>query len=212
MITEKQAKHLLQNMPNVSRETFERFETFNELLLKWTAKINLISKSQGDRTWARHILDSAQVWAERPDNHKVWVDIGTGGGFPGLILAVIADGIDDNTEFHFVESDARKCAFLRSACRELNLTAQVHTARIEEFDSVSADVVSARALSSIDALLGYASGFLKQTGVCLFLKGAACDTEITQAKQNWLFDYNRKSSMTSPDGVLLTIKDINRAE
>jgi 16S rRNA (guanine527-N7)-methyltransferase len=212
MISEVEAKNIVSNLTYVSRETMARLEKFNELLLRWTAKINLISKSQTKTTWSRHILDSAQVWSVRPKIHKTWIDIGTGGGFPGMVLAIIAKGEGDATEFHFVESDARKCAFLRNACRELDLSAEVHTTRIESFTGVSADVVSARALASVDQLLGYSVDFLGADGVCIFLKGSSYGTEIKSAKESWRFDHEVNQSLTSDDGVLLTIKDISCAK
>lgn len=208
MITEATAKKLLSELPDVSRETMDKLDIFHGLLAKWTASINLISKPTRDQIWSRHILDSAQIWQHKPSKHKIWVDIGTGGGFPGLILAIMAE---DDTEFHFVESDARKCAFLRNASREVGVSVTVHTQRIESMSGLCADVVSARALATVDKLLTLTTDILADDGVCMFQKGAACDIEIEEAQNNWAFLYDIKPSITSNEGALLTIKDIQRA-
>ena len=118
MISESTAKSILMKDLNVSRETMADLEALAELLVKWNKTINLVSKSTIDGLWARHVLDSAQVWQHKPNPIESWVDLGSGGGFPALILAIIAKHEAPEVKFHMVESDARKCAFLRNVSRE----------------------------------------------------------------------------------------------
>ena len=118
MITESQAKKMLAEELGVSRETMADLQVFHDLLVKWNKTINLISKSTISDIWARHILDSAQVWRQRPKTLRSWVDLGSGGGFPALVLAILAKNEMPETDFHLIESDARKCAFLRNVSRE----------------------------------------------------------------------------------------------
>ncbi|MDA9789488.1 16S rRNA (guanine(527)-N(7))-methyltransferase RsmG [Amylibacter sp.] len=191
---------------NVSRETFEKLQIYQELLLKWNRSINLVSKTTLETAPVRHFADSLQLWPLRSD-FETWVDIGSGAGFPGMVLAILANGVGD---FHFVESDARKCAFLRNVSRETKTPTTVHTKRIEDISGLHADVVSARALASVDQLFGYSEKLLKPNAICLYLKGQNCDSELEEASRNWTFEAEKFASETDLNATVLRIKDIAR--
>jgi 16S rRNA (guanine527-N7)-methyltransferase len=191
---------------NVSRETSEKLRIYQEMLQKWNGTINLVSKSSLKTSAVRHFADSAQLWSLRP-NFESWVDIGSGAGFPGMVLAILSEGQGD---FHLVESDARKCAFLRNVSRETKTPVTVHTQRIEEFDAVRADVLSARALASIDQLFTYTENILKPDAICLYLKGQSCESELEEASRSWTYKAENFASQTDDNGTVLRIKDIAR--
>lgn len=195
---------------NVSRETLERLDIYAALLKKWNPAINLVGKSTVETLWTRHFLDSAQVFRISKVNHGHWVDIGTGGGFPGLVVAAMAKDAAPGISFTFVESDLRKATFLRTAAMDMGLAVKVISKRIEDIPSLSADVLSARALASVADLLGYADLHLKPDGRALFLKGATVDQEVTEALETWSFQSEEYRSMTDTTGVILSIGDIRR--
>ena len=136
---------------NVSRETFSKLEAFADLVRKWNPKINLVSKNSLDDLWQRHILDSVQVF-ELAEGEGHWVDLGSGGGFPGIVVAILNQEAQ-TFQVTMVESDQRKCAFLRTAIRELGLTALVKTERIEQLDGLKADLADCRATVVRDGCL-----------------------------------------------------------
>ncbi len=210
MSSERDAKARLAAMPDVSRETMARLETYHDLTLKWTPKINLVSKAAQEALWERHFLDSAQLWPLCPTDAKTWIDLGSGGGFPGLVIAIIAAGVAPELRVTLVESDARKCAFLRTVARETGVDVTVLTQRAETLEPNRADVVSARALAPVADLLGYAGRILRPSGVCLFLKGRQHDKELEAAAEMWSFEVTKTPSLTDPDGAILKIKDISR--
>ena len=190
---------------NVSRETLEQFGIFQDLLRTWTKRINLVSKNSVDNIPTRHIWDSSQVY------HKadgVWLDMGSGGGLPGIVVAILRQSDNNEHETVLVESDQRKCTFLRTCVRELNLNTRVINARVENADAQEASVISARALTSLDRLLGYAKRHLAEGGTCVFLKGATWKDEIRAAEMNWRFSYVATPSKTNAEAAILTIKDI----
>lgn len=210
MTSAQDAKVRLAAMPDVSRETMTRLETYHELTLKWTPKINLVSKAAQAALWERHFLDSAQLWNLRPPGARSWIDFGSGGGFPGLVIAIIAARAAPELHITLVESDARKCAFLRTVARETGVEVTVLTRRAETLEPNQADVVSARALAPVATLLSYAGRILRPGGVCLFLKGRSCDKELEAAAEMWSFEVTKTPSLTDPDGAILRIKDISR--
>lgn len=192
---------------DVSRETMERFEHFSALITKWNPKINLIASV--DDLWSRHIEDSVQIY-ELSSNTETWADIGSGGGFPGIICAIMAKDNNPDQQFTFIESDSRKCTFLRTAIRELELNAKVITDRIEKTDPVSALTLSARALAPLSLLLEYAERHLHPDGVALFMKGENWQIEHKDAQDQWRYDLDVVKSKTNPAAAVLRIKDINR--
>lgn len=194
---------------NVSRETLDKLTAFVALVEKWTVKINLISKSSIPHIWDRHIIDSAQLFELAPKQGH-WVDIGSGGGFPGVVLAILASERPDPIKFTLVESDQRKCAFLRTASRELDLGINVKSERIEETAPLEADILTARALADLSVLLEFADRHLSTDGVALFPKGAQWKKEDEEAQKLWSYDCEPVKSKTSADAAILSIKEITR--
>lgn len=194
---------------DVSRETIDKLRAFEDLLRKWTRKINLVSQHTLDDLWERHILDSAQVYEIAP-HFKRWVDLGSGGGLPGVIIAVIAAEKAPDAKVHLIESDQRKCVFLRSALRELDVPGEVIAKRIDDVDPMAADIVTARALADLDQLLSFASRHMQSSGTALFPKGARWSEEDQSARSQWSYSCEPITSKTNPEAAILKIKDIVR--
>lgn len=195
---------------DVSRETFAELQAFAAMVEKWTPRINLVSKASLRNLWNRHIVDSAQLYRLAPPSYHTWVDIGSGGGFPGIVMASLAKVQQPDAKFTLIESDQRKASFLRTAARELSLPVTVLAERIEAVEPQSADVVSARALSALSVLLPLVSQHLKPSGVGLLHKGRQFQQEIAEARQSWCFDLEEHPSMTDPEARLLRVKRIHR--
>lgn len=195
---------------NVSRETFQRLEVFVALLEKWTPNINLISRATIPEIWSRHIRDSIQVYRYGPKSFESWVDLGSGGGMPGLIVAILAAEKATQPMVSLVESDGRKAAFLRTALRETGVAGQVFPERIENLPAQNADVVSARALADLSTLLGYAQRHMKSGGIALLSKGATWENEVEIARSEWSFNLDALKSETEEGSVILRIGDIAR--
>ncbi|MDG1377120.1 MAG: 16S rRNA (guanine(527)-N(7))-methyltransferase RsmG [Yoonia sp.] len=195
---------------DVSRETMERLERFAALTRKWNPSINLVAKSTIPDLWDRHIVDSVQLYPLAPARPRHWLDIGSGGGFPGIIMAAISAEKSPETRFTFIESDQRKSTFLRTAARELGLRVNVIASRIEETEPQSADVVSARALSALTDLLPLISLHLAPDGTAILPKGKTHQQEIDVAKEVWSFDVASHQSMTDEQARILVVKGISR--
>ena len=195
---------------NVSRETFERLESFVDLLEKWTAKINLVSRASVSAIWSRHIHDSVQVYRQGPETFDHWLDLGSGGGLPGLVVAILAAESPAQKMVTLVESDGRKAAFLRTALRETAVPGRVLCDRIEALPPQGADVVSARALADLNTLLGFAFRHLTAGGIALFSKGVTWEKEVETARLEWRFSLEVLKSETEEGSVILRIGDIAR--
>jgi len=195
---------------DVSRETLARLTRYADLLAKWNPAINLVSKSTLPALWTRHFADSAQVLdvAGRSEGH--WVDFGTGGGFPGLVGAILAAESHPNLTVTCVESDQRKATFLRTVARETETDVEIIADRIESIAPLGADVVSARALAPLDVLIGYAVRHLAADGIALFLKGTGQAQEIERALESWTFHLDTTQSRTDPQSTLLKLRSIRR--
>lgn len=195
----------LPGLPDVSRETAERLALVESLLRKWNPAINLVSRNTLADAWTRHILDSAQLFGlSQPSGH--WVDMGSGGGFPGLVIAAIAEGQGADLSVTLLESDQRKATFLRQAAREVAPRTRVLTDRIESAPPQNADTLSARALADLPALLDFASRHLAKDGTALFPKGANWKQEVEQARKDWHFDLTVHPSTTDPAGAILAVR------
>lgn len=194
---------------DVSRETLVKLELFASLVEKWTPKINLISKSSVPVIWDRHVTDSAQLFG-LTTKQGLWVDLGSGGGFPGIVIAILAAQEKARWRVTLVESDQRKSAFLRTAVRELDLAASVVSDRIENIEPLHADVVSARALADLGVLIGFAERHLKADGTALFPKGQSWQKEHDDAQRQWSYTCEPIRSETNPSAAVLKIKDIAR--
>jgi 16S rRNA (guanine527-N7)-methyltransferase len=195
-----------QEATGVSRETLDRLSTYETTLRKWQPRINLVGPSTLPDLWRRHFLDSAQLYPLLPDSTRVLVDLGSGAGFPGLVLAIL--GVP---EVHLIESDSRKAAFLREAARVAGVAVTVHNRRIDSVCGVAADVVTARALAPLADLVGWAFPFLGGNGVGLFLKGQNLDDELTTTTKYWKMRTERFESRSDPSGVVLRVSDIGHA-
>lgn len=196
---------------DVSRETAARLDAYAALLKKWNPAINLVSRASLAQLWTRHFLDSAQLLSLAPEGARHWADLGAGGGFPGLVIAVLAAETTPTLRVTLVESDQRKAAFLNTAIRELGLDAEVCAARSESLPSRQADVVSARAVAPLADLLSHAERHLAPGGTALFPKGAGHGAEIAAALERWRFSVQKHPSRTDPEAVIFSIGDIARA-
>jgi 16S rRNA (guanine527-N7)-methyltransferase len=191
---------------DVSRETLARLEIYAALLRRWQGAINLVARATLPDLWRRHMLDSAQLCALAPEGARVWLDLGSGAGFPGLVVAALwADRPD--FAVHLVESDRRKCAFLRSAAAEMGLPAIVHACRIEAapVPAPPADVISARALAPLDRLLGYAARFAGADTRLLLPKGRDVHQELQAAARHWRFRADVRPSRSDAGGGIVVI-------
>ena len=195
----------------VSHETTERLEHFVDLLLQWQKKINLIARSTIPELWTRHIADSLQLTSLAPAA-RVWVDLGTGAGFPGLIVACVLAG-EAGACVHLIESNEKKAAFLREAIRLLAVPAIVHSTRIEDFVANfrgQPEVVTARALAPLVVLLDLAAPLLETGAKGLFLKGQDVDAELTEATKYWTIEATLVPSKTNPLGRAVVIHRARR--
>ena len=161
-----------------------------------------------DDIWTRHFIDSAQLWAKHAKTSGKWLDIGAGGGFPGLIVAILASEHQSDQTTTLVESDQRKAAFLRKVCIDLNLNAEILASRSEELPPQSADVLSARAFAPLWKLMSHAQRHLRSDGFCLLLKGENADIELTEAQKYWTYKYEKSPSVSSEGGVIIKIWEI----
>jgi 16S rRNA (guanine527-N7)-methyltransferase len=193
---------------DVSRETLDRLTAYAELLARWQSRINLVGESTLSNVWRRHLLDSAQLFPRLPGLESRIADLGSGAGFPGLVLAIMGA-----RNVHLIESNARKCAFLREAIRITGTGATVHNARIESLGAEQRfDVITARACAPLAALLDFAEPMLTDSGICLFLKGAGTNNELTDAEKKWNMTVDRFASITEKNGCVLQLGNISRRE
>ena len=189
----------------VSRETLARLEAYAELLVRWSARINLIGRDTISDLWRRHILDSAQLQTFLPAAATSLVDLGSGAGLPGLVLAILgARGVE------LVEADSRKSAFLREAARITEVSVTVRPCRIEAVPPHPVDVITARACAPLDRLLGLAERFLGPSSECLLLKGERVEDELTLAHEHWTMTASLHQSRSDPRGVVLRLHRIAR--
>lgn len=195
-------------LKNVSRETGEALKIYVELLRKWNPRINLVSRSTIPNVWDRHVRDSIQIYELSPDKTGHWVDLGSGGGFPGMVVAILAHGQIPGRKVTLIESDQRKATFLRQVLRETNTPANVIAERIETTPPQAANTVSARALSDLTTLCGYAQRHLSTGGIALFPKGENWKKEMAEARATWSFSLIEHTSQTDPNAVILQIGDL----
>ena len=202
------AKALSDPLMDVSRETLDRLGRLQDLTLKWTQKINLVAPSSTEAFWDRHIKDCAQLWQVKPDAARIWIDLGSGGGFPGLVMACLAAQYNPDLQLTLVESDQRKCVFLRQAARDLDVRITVLTSRIEEANLPSADVVSARALAAVKDILALSTSFTKPSTRFILPKGKTVDEELEAARETWSFNVVTYESVTDSDGRILSVSNV----
>lgn len=202
--------HSLWQSLQVSEKALENLRLYAEMTEKWTVKINLISKSTIPDIWARHIEDSARIALHMPQNPKLWADFGSGGGFPGLVLATIMADLGWQTRMVLVESDQRKSTFLREVARKLSLPVEVRAERAELIDPLDADVVSARALASLSDLCVIWQRHGAENSLGLFPKGERWQEEVAQARENWQFDLDAKDDPGHSGSAILLMRNLRR--
>ena len=209
-MTESKIELLKRIVPNVSRETISDLEAFELLFRKWAKAINLASPSTLDDLWSRHIVDSAQLFPLTP-NARHWVDLGSGGGFPGIVIALFLKGVAGSS-ISLVESNGKKAAFLRTALGQFSAPGQVYAQRIDTVYGLipKADVVTARALASLNELLGLAEPWLAGGGIGLFHKGRDYRREIEESRNIWEFDLIECPSVVAEDSTILKISNVRR--
>jgi 16S rRNA (guanine527-N7)-methyltransferase len=191
---------------DVSRETIERLAIHLDLLERWQGAINLVGPKALRDPWRRLFLDSAQLWRHLPPHAARLVDLGSGAGFPGLVLAIMGvPGV------HLIESDRRKAVFLREAARLTGAPVEIHAERIERMAGFPADVVTARGLAPLPRLLEFAARFLAPATLSLFLKGRNLAGELTEARKNWHMTAHMSPSLSEPTGVVLELQGVRRA-
>lgn len=191
---------------NVSRETIQKLEVYEALLLKWQPHLNLVSKTTLKDIWHRHFLDSAQLFDEISNKEASVCDLGSGAGFPGAVLAIM--GCKNIT---LIERDHKKSSFLRNVSRETKTSFSVFEGDVRDFPH-KADVITSRALAPLKDLLLLAEPLVKQSTICLFLKGNNVDAELEDVPPNLKMKTSKKKSLTSDEGCILTLKDISYLE
>ncbi len=189
---------------NVSRETLARLKVYADLLLEWNERHNLVARSTLPDLWHRHILDSAQAEPLIPAEARTLADLGSGAGFPGLVLAAMRPQLA--VTLH--ESTGKKCDFLREAAQRMGLAVTVSNARIEALPPSAFDVVTARALAPLPQLLSYAAPLMGPNSVCLFLKGQNLGSELTEAHKSWKMETSQVPSKTDPSGAILVVRKL----
>jgi 16S rRNA (guanine527-N7)-methyltransferase len=192
----------------VPRETLARLEAYAALLVQWQGAVNLVGRDTLDDLWRRHMLDSAQLAAHLPPQARIITDLGSGAGFPGLVLAILT-----GLRVHLVEATGKKAAFLREAARICGARAEIHHGRAESLAAWPTDVITARALAPLPALLDYAAPFIAASPdppVCLFLKGRGGAEELTEARKTWTMTADILPSLSDEAGMVLKLRDISR--
>ncbi|MBF9035940.1 16S rRNA (guanine(527)-N(7))-methyltransferase RsmG [Rhodobacterales bacterium HKCCE2091] len=195
---------------NVSRETLTKLEIYAVQLAKWQPAINLVAPSTLAEAWSRHIADSFQVFPLRHVDSGLWLDIGSGAGFPGLVCAMAAAELAPGLRFTFIESDLRKCGFIRETARLAGLEVGILTRRIEDAPPQNADIVSARALAPLPRLLGLVDRHLSDGGIALLPKGKSHRAEEIDADAIWQMKRESFASKTDPEAVIYRIGDLAR--
>lgn len=189
----------------VSRETFERLKVFEKEFVRWAERINLVAPSTLENIWERHILDSAQLLTHSPLRSR-WVDLGSGGGFPGAVLAIL---LTDTATVDMIESNRKKASFLQTVLASIGSAGRVHASRIEDV-LLEADIVTARALAPLPLLLDMSSRWLTHGAKGLFHKGRGYRAEVEECRDVWDFDLIEHPSSVAPGGVILEISQLRR--
>lgn len=195
---------------NVSRETDSRLRRYHQLLNEWQGMMNLVSKNSLPDAWSRHFEDSLQLLPLLPAGPAVLADLGSGAGFPGLVVAIARPDI----KVHLFESTGKKCRFLETVSRETDIPVSIHNVRIESVDGTfKADIVTARALANLSVLLDYAAPWVKANPAVslIFMKGAQADSEVAEARKSWVFDLKEVQSRTEENAKILILTNVRRA-
>lgn len=197
---------VVQERLNLDATTMARLEAYAALLVKWQPRINLVAPSTVPDLWTRHILDSAQLWPHIEGRVGPLLDLGSGAGFPGLVLAIMG-----RPDAVLVEADRRKAAFLQEAARVTQTSVSIRACRIEALAPIRAGIITARALASLESLLHYAQPYADESTVYLFLKGERAEDELTTARKRWKMLVDKVPSLTNPKGVVLRLEGVTNA-
>jgi len=203
------ARGIAPHWLDVSRETLDKLDSLLALVEKWNPAINLVAPGSLADGWHRHVMDSAQLFQFIPRHTLKIADFGSGAGFPGLVLAILAQAGLPNAHLTLVESDKRKATFLSQAARQLDLSVTVLTDRAEALPPLRADVVTARALAPLITLCGIAARHLASDGLAIFPKGSQADKELAEAGTRWQFDAQLHQSRTDSAAQILTLRGIH---
>ncbi len=195
---------------DVSRETFEKLQTYQNLLTEWQTKFNLVSNGSLNDAWNRHFIDSVQLFKYLPKDCKTLLDFGSGAGFPGLVLAVVAAEKTPYLKVTLIESIAKKTLYLKEVAAQLGLDVNIINDRIENIQPQKADVITSRAMTSLNGLLGYACRFCKPETVCIFPKGKKYAEELADAHRHWKFKCKIEASDVSDEGRILIISNLRK--
>lgn len=195
---------------NVSRETMDDLKLFQNMVLEWNKKFNLISKSSEKDIWNRHILDSLQLCLFINKKDKILYDFGSGAGFPGIVIAIIGKRNFPDLKITLVESIGKKVLFLKEVDKVLDLNLNIINDRVENLKLPKADIISSRAMASLEKLLEYAKPFCSEKTTLIFPKGEKWQEEISKAEEKWVFNYKNIQSVTNDKGCILSINKIRR--
>ena len=195
---------------NVSRETISCLNLYESLLRKWNNKTNLVSKNSLSDVWVRHFLDSAQLVMHCKAENKLWLDFGSGAGFPGVVSAILLRDRGIETSFVLVEKNKTKALFLGELKRRLSLSFEIICDDLKEINPINADIISARAFSPLESLLPVSSYHGKENSVSLFLKGKNLKEELDKTFKIWFFQYDIIKSISSIDGKIIKINKLEK--
>jgi 16S rRNA (guanine527-N7)-methyltransferase len=195
---------------SVSRETMVRLERYASLLAEWNSKHNLVSRRSLEDLWGRHFWDSAQLAALIPPTAEALIDLGSGAGFPGLVIAELLRDRIPPLRTVLVEATAKKCRFLETVAGELGLSVQIQCARIEDLRPAPFDVITARACAPLPILLAYAQRFWGRGTRALFHKGQNLGAELTETTKSWRIESEQHPSRSDPSGIILEIRELQR--
>ncbi len=197
---------------NVSRETFDKLKHYQSMLIEWQSKFNLVSSSTLDDAWNRHFLDSVQLFQYIPNQAKVLYDFGSGAGFPGMVLSIMANEKMPDLQVSLIESTTKKTLYLNAVKSETNTNVTILNDRIENLQLPKADVITSRAMASLTELLGYAYKFCKKESVCIFPKGKKYAEELSEAHKRWKFKCQIVASTQSDEGKILIITNLSKVK
>lgn len=195
---------------DVSRETIDKLDLFQNMVLEWNKKFNLISKSSEKDIWERHILDSVQLCQFIKKDNKILYDFGSGAGFPGVVLAIVGKQLFPELKITLIESIGKKVLFLNQANKVLDLNLNIINDRVENLKLPTADIISSRAMASLEKLLEYAKPFCDEKTVLIFPKGESWQEEVNKAKEKWIFSLKNTQSVTNDKGCILSINKVRR--
>lgn len=195
---------------SVSRETYDRLKTYQSLLTEWQEKFNLVSNNSLNDAWERHFVDSVQLWKFIPENAQNILDFGSGAGFPGMVLAVVAKEKTPYLKVGLVESISKKTLYLKEVSDKLGVNVEVINDRIENIPAQKADVITSRAMTSLNGLLGYAYRFCKPDTICIFPKGKKYAEELAEAHRHWKFKCRIEPSEISEEGRILIVSNLSK--